>query len=229
MKRTILLLSLSLLCVLTSFAFDRQAFYRTFLKSDLTPWHDYIAGHIEISEDSLPLLLDLEYNYIAWASNQKLDDNMVRLGAFNRHIRQYEESPSHNESDLATFQSASHVYSLSILDKQTVAHSLQALTYAKEACRKSPTARALMHQGFMFFYRPSYAGGDKEKALSYLQKAEKMMLRSGEKYDWNLRNTQLHIAQCLIKLNRKSEAERYIKRVLRDEPNFEFMKTLIRQ
>lgn len=219
-----------LLCMTVSVnaaTFNQHRFYKAFLKSDLTEWHDFIADHSHVSDDSLLLVLDLEYNYLAWASTQKLADNMLRLGVFNRHIKEYEQLPDANPSDLLAFQSASHVYSLSILDKKAVSHSLQAMSCANQACKKNPTARALMHQGFMYFYRPKYAGGNKEKALFYLRQAEKMYKKqSGSDKNWNLRNTQMHIAQCLIKLDRKSDAERYIKRVLEEEPAMKALMTL---
>lgn len=206
--------------------YNQETFYKAFVKGDLTPWHDFIAEHSNISADSLPLLLDLEYNYLAWASNQKLNDNQFRLGMFKRHINKYEQS-EHNESDLLAFRSAANVYSLSILEKTTLTNNLQALTFANDACKKNPGTRALMHRGFIYFYVPSYAGGSKEKALLYLRQAEKKYLKSKDDYNWNLLNTQQHIAQCLIKLGRTNEAKTYIKRILKQHPDFVFLQQML--
>ncbi len=228
-KRIVFIILLCFTFFSNATPFSQRKFYMAFLKSDLTEWHDFIVSHSMVSEDSLLLVLDLEYNYLAWASTKKLADNMLRLGVFNRHIKEYSQQPDANPSDVLAFQSASHVYSLSILEKVSVSHSLQAISCSGQACKKNPTARALMHQGFMYFYRPNYAGGNKDKALFYLRQAEKMYKKQADSdNNWNLRNTQMHIAQCLIKLDRKNDAEHYIKRVLRDESDFQFLRELLK-
>ena len=229
MRRSTLIFILSIVFMAQAAEYNRSTFYQAFLQSDLSEWHDFIADKLYVSNDSLLLILDLEYNYLAWASTQDIDDNQQLLGQFNRHISRYESLATGNKtalSDFYTFRSASHVYSVSILNKSNLSHSLQAITAANRACEK-PTARALMHQGFMYFYRPDYAGGSKEEALEFLRKAEKGFLRQkNNAEDWNLRNTQMHIAQCLIKLGRHDEARQYINQILKEEPNFKFLKEL---
>lgn len=232
MKHIILILSLLCALGISAEGYNRKSFHQAFLKSDLTPWHDYITQHINISDDSLEIILDLEYNYLAWASTKKFDDTPMLLGAFNRHIKRYEHLNAGNpdaQSDLNAFRSAAHVYAVALSDKIQFTHSLQAVTDANKACSKDASARALMHMGFMYFYRPAYAGGNKNKALTYLRKAEKQYLKEGATDNWNLRNTQMHIAQCLIKLNRQSEAQRYIRNILQEEPGFTFLKQLSAQ
>ncbi len=229
MKRFILIsLTICMAASMMATGYNREALYRAFLSGDLTSWHDFIAQHKEVSDDSLLLVLDLEYNYLAWASTQPLDDNKLRLGIFNRHISQYEQTEP-DESELLALKSAFNVYALSILSKPTLNNNVKAITYAKQACNEKPGTRALMHRGFIYFYLPSYAGGNKEKALLYLRQAEKKYLKSKDKdYNWNLLNTQQHIAQCLVKLGRTSEAKSYIKRILKNEPDFLFLQQLLK-
>ena len=191
------LLSLMICGVSLAVEYDRAAFHNAFLHAEMRLWHDYI---VQEDTSDLERLLDLEYSYIAWASTQPLSDNKERLAAFGRHIDSY-AAGRHNASELNAYISGYHAYSLSMGVGSSVRNGVQALKYGDMSLVGVPTARALMNMGFLYFYRPRWMGGDKQKALDYLRQAAAMYEHQGDTADnWNYTNTNMHIRQCIDKL-----------------------------
>lgn len=229
MQKALLTLVTIMLCRTIS-ADDNALLYKAFLCSDMSVWHDFIETNENCNDPNrLILLLDIEYNYLAWASQQNITDNQDILDIFNRHIKQYSTS-KHNKSYLNTLYSAYYLYNMFINRQNYIKNAMKSIDYATKSL-ENPHPLALMHCGFMYFYRPTWAGGSKTKALSYLQQAEYIFQKNGDfTANWDYLNLQMHIAQCLWKLGKKEEALAKCNSILEQEPDFNYVREeLIRE
>ena len=199
--------------------------YNAYLKQDMAVWSDYIHSldWRQLSIKDKITYLNYSYGYIAYSSSLPEVDSDILNERFFEHIN--EMSGKMPEAERQTYLCSYYAYSITL-------HKVRAFTLGTKALKTSEFAvsqdtlnpLALSLRGNVLFYSPSFVGGDKAQALSYLQKAEQQY-KSQKLTDnnWNYRALQLTIAQCYEKLGDKQAAIDYCNKILSEEPNFEYI------
>lgn len=229
MIKRITLYLLFILCVQTSFGqYDQKAMYNCYLGDGKSLWRQYIttANWSAMNNNERERLLNYEYGYIAYAISVKDKDAKRMLTNFETHISQMEGKMS--ESTRLTYLSAAASYNLTMNKLNLLTLGPKVISYADKAVKTDGTnPYALLLRGSIYFYCPGTFGGDKNKALSFLQKAERQFEQTGDTvYNWNYRSAQMIIAQCYEKLGEKQKAIAKCRAILRSEPDFLYIRDI---
>lgn len=200
--------------------------YKAYLAQDMSVWSDYIhkTNWDKLTNAKKITFLNYSYGYIAYSSSLPEADSQKLNEQFLQRLNQMKGQME--EAERLTYLSSYYAYSLTLNKVHAVSQGMKALKNSDLAVQTdslNPLALAL--KGNVLFYSPSLVGGDKAKALIYLQKAEKQFRKQNlTKENWNYRALQLTIAQCYEKTGNKQKAIDYCKAVLKEEPNFSYIK-----
>jgi tetratricopeptide (TPR) repeat protein len=86
-------------------------------------------------------------------------------------------------------------------------------------------AQVLIDKGNLFYYKPSFFGGDKIQALKFYIKAISILEKNKDYYhNWIYLNTLTNIALAYEKTNQDILSKTMFERILRLEPNFKWVK-----
>lgn len=222
----ILLFLFTISLSLSAKTYSEEALYKCFLDDNKDLWKEYItsANWQQCSNKERQRLLNYEYGYIAYAISVKDADSKKLLNNFNLHLE--EMAGKMAESTRLTYLSAASSYALS-LNKWTAARNApRTFSYADQALEADPhNPIALTLRGSIYFYCPKTFGGNKQLALDYMQQAEERFRQRGDTVNnWNYRSAQMIVAQCLEKTGRKDAAIAKCRSILREEPNFTFIR-----
>lgn len=219
-----LLIILSLISLSVAAQFTDKELYNAYLRQDMSVWHEYIqSADFDLMNVPQQLrLLNYEYGYVAAAIGAQLDDAEQHLLDFQLHI----DAADIPESFRYTYLSAAAAFAITFNKSKFMALGMQTIRFANKAVEvDSLNPFALSLKANTCFYAPKVAGGDKNKALHYFQRAEQIFkdLNATEN-NWNYRIAQLGVAQCYEQLGQKEKAIEKCKDILAEEPDFEFVR-----
>lgn len=219
-----------LLFLLTGFIANAQysdnALYLNYLTQDMSLWGKYLetTDFNKLSNKERQRYLNYEYGYIAFISVEKSSKVQTLIKQFNSQLEQM--SGKMPESTRLTYLSAAAAYAITQNKLSMLSNGAKTLMLSKQAIENDPNDPiALTMRGSLFFYCPKTFGGDKQQALNYLIKAEKIFRERADTINnWNYRSAQMIIAQCYEKTDRKEQAIVCCKKILHQEPNFSYIR-----
>lgn len=222
-KITILALFLSLPCLAQ---YDQKSMYKCYLSNNKALWKKYITSTNweTIDNTERQRLLNYEYGYIAYAISSKDKDAKQLLQAFNAHIAEMKDRMP--EATRLTYLAGAYSYQVSLNKITILSNGPKIFKYADQAVKldgNNPYALAL--RGSIYFYCPHAFGGDKQKAMQYLNKAEQQYRIKGDTIEnWNYRAVQTVIVQCYENTGNKQTAIDKCYLILQEEPDFAYIR-----
>lgn len=221
------LLLIVMLCSGLSFAqVPEQQLFEGYLAQDLSSWDTFIttANWDQMSDNERTLLINHEYGFIPFMSDQNDPRCRQLLDAFWQHIEAHKNVLT--PSQYATYTGAAHAFEY-LLDKSKIfSDGMQSFKLAKQAVEADPNNPiALSLKGNVDFYAPKLFGGSKKKAMDMFLLSEQLMHNDPMyKYWWNYPAMLLCIAQCYEKMGNKEAAIQKCQQILREYPNFVFVR-----
>jgi hypothetical protein len=187
-----------------SFAqYSNHRLYQAYLEQDMTVWQDYIQS---TNWDSLQIeekkqLLNYEYGFTAYIL--EIDKTLAQ-----EMILRYEEHLLSLESYLPdarynAYLASLYTYKIGV-EGHFIANASKLFACINQASKldmNDPFVLSMM--GNVEFYNPF---GSKKKALNYFQRADSLYNHSIEEYEqWNHHFVQMHVQQCMDKLNKRNK------------------------
>ena len=206
--------------------FNEADMYDCYLSQNKQLWKEYVntADWQQMSNSERQRLLNYEYGYIAYAISCKEKNVERMLNNYLRHLAEMEGQMP--ESTRLTYLAAAFSYTISVNKITIWSNGPKTFSYSEKAVQTDPdNPYALTLRGSIFFYCPKTFGGDKSKALDFVQRAENRFRQTGDTVNnWNYRSAQMIIAQCYEKTGDKEAAIRKCREILQEEPRFSYIR-----
>ncbi|MBQ9295575.1 MAG: tetratricopeptide repeat protein [Paludibacteraceae bacterium] len=220
----LLLIVFSISLSAQDFSADRELM-NAYLTDDMPAW----KAHIDAQRNDVQCTKDLlyEYGYCGYiVAEAKKEGKEALLPEAKQYVAQFRKhvegqngklSPGHYEM----YMSAVYVYELRL--KESI-HPLKAMSLAKDAVKKAPKdPLVLSYYGTCLFYAPK-PFGDKKEALQLFLRAEEKFAGAEWKECWWRAAAMMYIAQCYDKKGDTSEAVRQCKKILKEYPDYAFIR-----
>lgn len=221
----VLTVFLSCTCLLAATPTDRQL-YEAYLHDDMQVWADYLRTVCwqDADKDEHNRILIYEYGYVPYLYSVG-DTARCRKACqkYREHIESQKEWMS--EAEYQSHSSAVRIYSF-LLNKGGIGNALSGWRLAEKAVQSDTlNPLALYMRANVYFHYPKLAGGNKDKALQYYLRAERVMERDSVfRYHWMYPAVQLVVAQCYDKTGDRAKALAQCRKILRLHPQFIYVK-----
>lgn len=201
---------------------DREL-YDAYLRRDMPTWASYIASVDTAQADNTEKLrmLNYLYGYTAYAVSIKQSDARQLLDLFEANLHNMRHLLP--EAEYLSYKVSASSYELSLNHWLLAKYSKEIYQDINRAISLSPDdPLVLTMKGNVEFYNPL---GSKQAALLYFQKADSIYhTQDTSPYLWNVRAVQMTLVQCIEKTSGKQEAIRACYEILKEEPNFSFIR-----
>jgi tetratricopeptide (TPR) repeat protein len=172
-------------------------------------------------------LLNYEYGYIAWCIGNKMDDEAeTYLKKADENVEFLEEK-KYDLSMINAYKAAFYGYRIGMNVLKAPFYGPKSYNCAEDAISLNKNnAFAYLQYANVQFYMPSTFGGSKTEAIEYFTKAEKIMEQDIKQTvgDWNYLNLLTTIGNAYIELKQPDKAKNYFEKILKIEPNYEWIK-----
>lgn len=207
---------------------EKTAIYNAYLTNDMKTWRKIIdqmnAEKGKSNERSLELL-NYEYGYIGWCIGMKNKTEAREIIARGQLNIETLEKNNFSQSMIYAYKSAFYGFEIALNKTKAPFLGGKSMNQAEKSVKfDANNPYGYLQLGNIEFYMPKVFGGSKKKAIAYYQKAEKLMMKSDYKNNWNYLSLITQIAQTYQELNDDKNAEIYYKRVLSTAPNFTWVK-----
>lgn len=231
MERTlgiiVLLFGFNLAVAQTDF---NEKIYKSFVTSDMAKWKSTIdeMNRKTVASNSFLLeLVNFQYGYIAYQIGIKnYKEARYYLEQAEKNLEELEKN-GYNPSAVNSYKSAFNGFKIGLNALKAPFLGPKSIEYAEKAVKLNKNCHlGYIQKGNIQFYMPSAFGGSKLEALEYYKKAQKLMEQTpGQSTsNWNYLNLLIVIAQAHVKLNDYNSAAQYYEKILRVEPDFEWVK-----
>ena len=124
------------------------------------------------------------------------------------------------------YRSSLAVYEISFNKWKAMGYGKDCMNYMEKSLSLAPNHPLVVsYRGNVYFYMPSIAGGDKEKAkLYYKQSLPLFAKENNPMYRWNWMESRLSLAMSYEKTGNIPQAIAICEQILKDEPNYVFMR-----
>lgn len=221
------LLLIGILCLSCSgicFAqYSDKQLYDAYLVRDMGVWERYIAS-VDVdtaSVDERIRLLNYEYGYVAYSISQEHSDARALLDKFEKNLESLRDVLP--EATYMAYRCGTSSYELSLNKVRLAKYGKRIYSEIDRAMSLDPhDPLVLTMKGNVEFYGPF---GDKTLALACYQQADSVYhARHTSHYLWNVRAAQMTLVQCLEKTGQHQAAIDKCHELLREEPNFHFIR-----
>lgn len=218
------------LCLNISIGSNKKEIYRAYITNDMHKWKLIINTMNAAPSKSNEFILELlnyQYGYIAWCLGNKrkkeakeylkIADKNIKILINNRHKIWMTHA----------YKAAFYGYKISLRKYMAPIWGRKSLYHAEKSLSENPDSWFVYIQlANIFYYRPSFAGGSKNKALNYYLKAKELIEIDDElcHKNWNYLNLLISIAQTYESLNDYDNAKIYYEIILSMEPHFKWVK-----
>ncbi len=216
----ILCLSCSSICFAQ---YSDKQLYDAYLVRDMEVWERYIAS-VDVDTASVEervRLLNYEYGYVAYSISQGHANARVLLDKFESNLEALRDVLP--EATYLAYRCGMNSYELSLNKVRLAKYGKRIYSEIERAMSLNPhDPLVLAMKGNVEFYSPL---GDKTVALECYQRADSVYhARHTSHYLWNVRAVQMTLVQCLEKTGQHKAAIDKCHELLREEPNFHFIR-----
>lgn len=240
MKFKVLILFTLLFAFASVFGSDvGSKIYRCYVDKDMSTWRSVIdslqkekeLGHL--SDDAQWQLLEYQYGYLGWAVSEKKTMKKVAeiyLDVAEDNLDELVEKQGASATSNA-YHAAFVAYEISLNPIKAPFIGLKCMKYGETAVEQDSTNYfALIQYGNIMNYMPEAFGGSKDKALANYLKAKEIMSREDRlrNDNWLYMNLLLTIADIYKGKKDFVSTKQYYQEVLELEPDYEYVKELLK-
>lgn len=208
----------------------KQDIYQAYIGNNMNRWQtiiDKMEQEKVKEKDFLSQLVNYQYGYIGWCLGN--DKNRLAKEYLDKAENNLELLANQNASPstIHAYESAFYGFKIGLSRIRAPIYGPRSIKHAKEAIELDENnPLGYIQYGNSQFYMPSMFGGSKEEAISYFQKAEKLMEQNPEALEnnWNYLGLLTLIAQSFEEMGQYDKAEDYYKKVLTVEPEFSWVR-----
>ena len=208
----------------------RDSIYSAYITGDMNKWEKVLIKiqSENLEDEHLVLeLLNYQYGYVAWCIGNDQDDQAKKYIKESEGNIEYLEKRSFRPSMIEAYKAAFYGYRIGLNPVLAPFLGRKSINSAKLANELNPANPFVYVQlGNIEFYRPAIFGGSKKEGLKYFLKAEELWVNSTDysTNDWNYLSLLVTIAQAYEHLKEWDLAFKYYEKILRIEPDFEYVK-----
>lgn len=210
--------------------FNDAKMYQAYLTQNMDVWEQSLNEAYTIPKPTvrqLEKIVNYEYGYIAARLDEKNKNEAQRvMDKMAAHIKLLEEN-HFDAAMISVYRSSlcAYSYKLNVWDLSSVS---KCIDYIEKAYAESPNNPMVVSlKGNIDFYRPSFFGGSKKRALFNFEKALKLFEKKNlTTNNWNYIATFLAMAQAYEKSGEKEKAILTCKKILEVSPNFAYVKNV---
>lgn len=209
---------------------NKTKIYEAYVGNNMGKWKtiiDEMEGSKNSKVDFLLELVNFQYGYIGYClGNEKMKEAENYLALAEANLKELEKSGG-EASHVSAYKSAFYGYSIGLNKMKAPFIGPKSVKYAKLAMEQnSENPMGYIQYGNSQFYMPSVFGGSKVEAVTYFQKAEKLMEKNKTQLqnDWNYLSLLVLIGQSYTEMKDYKKAMEYYVKALRIEPEFSWVK-----
>lgn len=212
----------------TLIANDQKIIYNAYLNNDMKAWKNIIekinVENGKSNERNLELL-NYEYGYIGWCLGTKnKKEAKIYIDRGEKRIETLEKN-KYKLSMIYAYKSAFNGYQIALNKSKAPFYGGKSVKDAEKSIQLDPLNYfGHIQLGNIDYFKPPLFGGSKKNAMVFYQKAEKLMMKTDVKSDWNYLSLLTQIAKGFEELNDYKNAEIYYKKALTFAPNFTWVK-----
>ncbi|MDP4239219.1 MAG: hypothetical protein Q8904_07100 [Bacteroidota bacterium] len=211
----------------------KKTIYNTFINREMYKWGNIIHT-IETSKPPTTIdqkleLINYYYGYIGYLIGKKQYDiagNMITKG--EKLIHQVMAASPRNATAYA-YKGSFMGFRVAISKLKTLSLSYESLAEINHAYKLDPqNVQALIDKGNILYYSPKLFGGDKEEALTYYLRGERILERNKDTdQSWFYLNILTNIALAYEKTDRPEDAKHIYEKILQKEPNYKWVRDIL--
>ncbi|TCO07497.1 tetratricopeptide repeat protein [Natronoflexus pectinivorans] len=201
-------------------------FVHFFLVGDIPAWTQTLDSlrNKSLNREIEMTLLYGEYGLIGnLIGSGKSNEAQTHLELFETRVQKALQNQPNN-GDLHAFAAAATAYRIAIQPWRAPFLSRTHNENIKKALEKgSQYGLPLVEQANSFYFRPSFVGGNKERALEFYEKAY-AFFSTNQRNHWMYYNVAAWLGQAYANQGMKSEAEAMYLKILEEAPEFTWVR-----
>jgi len=208
----------------------KEKIYDCFVNDKMNEWKKIIdkIEKIEKKSNSLRLeLINYQYGYIGWClGNNKEDIAEDYLDLALKNIEKLEDL-NYKLPMINAYKSAFWGFKIGLAFYKAPFLGPESIKFAEKSVELDPQNYfGYIQLGNIEYYMPATFGGSKTLAIEYYLKAQKILEEDTEaiKNDWNYLSLLITIGQAYTGMENYSMAKKYYEKVLKIEPDFDWVK-----
>lgn len=212
------------------FAFGKKGlncrFEKLLLAGDMDTWAEVVDSlqKLDLSDGDDFILLYAEYGLTAYLlANERDDEGKEVLDKFIDHVDGLLREEADN-ADYHAFKAASYGFEIALSPWKAPFYSLRHHNRVEKAIAlRKHEILPFIEKANSLYFRPSFVGGNKSKALEYYLKGNEL-LKLDRNCNWVYYNNSAWLAQVYTKLGQAEKARKIYLRLLDEAPDFHFVK-----
>ncbi len=203
-----------------------KRFTGLYLNGNMVEWKrivDSLRVH-KLDNDKELVLLYAEYGLIGnYIGTKEMDKAAKEISVFEgRLLSVLERKP--NDGEIYAFMAAMVAFKIAVNPWKAPFLSWSHYDYLNKALIfESQSCLPIVEQANSLYFRPSIFGGDKSQSVKYYEKAFEFY-RNSETRHWMYYNVGAWLGQVYAKQGEKLKAEKILLQLLKDAPDFKWVK-----
>ena len=232
-SKYLIIVFLLVCCGFAARASYKQEVYTAYITNKMDIWKKVLVQMDAVSTKTNAFRfewLNYQYGYIAWCIDMNKKDEaraILQQAELNLAILEKEKN---NLSMVNAYKAAFYGYKIGLNKLMATTYGPKSVAAAKLALSlNTDNAFAYCQYANIQYYMPAVFGGSKAEALKYYLKCKALMElnASALRFDWNYLNVLTAIAECFYNLKNKEMAKIYCEKILKIEPQFLWIKTVL--
>jgi tetratricopeptide (TPR) repeat protein len=228
------LIAMLILLTLATSVFSESPYkkniYAAFIAHDMNKWEKVIrtmeSTNSVTSVDQKLELINYYYGYIGWLIGQKKFSPAEKLIPRGEKLINEVLKISPKNATAYSFKGSFLGFKIGIDKCKAIFLGSESKNDINKAMLLDPqNLQAIIDKGNLLFYSPRIFGGDKNEALKYFLKGEKIMERNNDTYqNWVYLNLLTMIAGVYEKANKLQDAKLTYEKIMQNEPDIKWVK-----
>ena len=208
----------------------KKSIYTAFITHDMAKWENVIriieARKATNTVDQKLELINYYYGYIGWLIGQKKFAPAEKLIPKGEKLINDVLKISPKNATAYSFKGSFLGFKIGIDKCKAIFLGSESKSDINKAIQLDPqNLQAIIDKGNLLFYSPRIFGGDKDEALNYFLKGERIMERNKETYEnWVYLNLLTMIASVYEKTDKLEYAKLTYEKIMRNEPDIKWVK-----
>ena len=208
--------------------FNHDSMYQNYLNNAIIEWKAPIDNAIKQSHLTNAQKMETVhymYGYIAACLGKQDKEEARRV---MNHMYTYLdalEKQQYRPELIQLYRSSLSVYEITFNKWKAMSYGKSSMSYMEKALALAPEHPLVVaYRGNVYFYMPSIAGGDKEKAKLYFTQSLPLFAKENNPmYKWNWIEARIAQAMCYEKTGDLTKAIALCQQILKDVPNHHFL------
>lgn len=201
-------------------------FNQLYLAGDMQTWAILVDSlqKSSLNSNDDDILLSAEYGLIGFYMGQnRKKEAAVVLDRFDKHLDETLKSQPQN-ANYHAFKAAAYGFKIGLSPWKAPFISFHHQYRVDKALEfRKDEFLPIIEQANSYYFRPSLFGGNKQKALVEYKKAN-LILQQQKVCNWSYLGNTAWLGQVYIKLNMEAEARLLYLNILKEEPDFKYVK-----